>query len=88
MDVADGLKILHCTSDLLGISATKSQVSLTLYGDRDLPGEVVFEGVAVEGLEYATIAGRSVEMVRDGGRIAFIYSHMHGKEFTVDIKLK
>ncbi len=88
MDVADGLKILHCTSDLLGISATKSQVSLTLYGDRDLPGEVVFEGVAAERLEYATIAGRSVEMVRDGGRIAFIYSHLHGKEFTVDIKLK
>jgi hypothetical protein len=87
MHICDGLKILHCTSDILRIYVTKEMVSLTLHGDRDLPGELVFEGRLAGTLGEATIAGSPVRLVRDAERMAFIYNHLHKKEFTIDIKI-
>ena len=56
------------------------QLEITLYGDRDLAGEMVFEGSNAGRIKSATLAGEPVKMVRDGKRIAFLYRHEHKKE--------
>jgi beta-galactosidase len=83
LEVTDGVKILHATSDILGISTRNDQFEITLYGDRDLPGEIVFEGTNVHQIKSAMLDGEAVEMVRDDKRVAFIYGHKHKKEMML-----
>ncbi len=87
MKVSDGLSILHCTSDILGIVKTENQVEITLYGDRDLAGEIVFEGPGVKKISSANLNGESVREIRDEKRIAMIYSHKHKHVMILTIKL-
>jgi beta-galactosidase len=87
LEVSDGLKILHSTSDILGVEEINGQLAIALYGDRDLSGEIVFEGANVKKIKSATIRGRTVKMFSDEKRIAFIYSHKHKKEMVLNIRI-
>ena len=87
INVYDDLKILHSTSDILKIDNTSKNLKITLYGDRDLAGEIVFEGPGVKRSSSATMDGKSVRIHRDEKRIAFIYSHIHNNEMVLTIKL-
>jgi len=87
LEVADGLKILHSTSDILGVAGIEGHLEITLYGDRDLAGEIVFEGTKIGSIKSATLSGEPVKMVHDGKRIAFLYRHGHKKETTLTINI-
>jgi len=65
LEISDGIKILHSTSDILGITEINDQIEIILYGDRDLAGEIVFEGANVERIQSATMDGQSVEKIHD-----------------------
>jgi len=88
LEVCDGLKILHSTSDILGIAEMNGQLEITLFGDRDLAGELVFEGANVKRIKSATVRGEAVKIVRDDKRIAFIYRHKHKDQLILSILLK
>ena len=88
LEVSDGFKILHSTSDILGIARVDGQIEITLHGDRDLAGEIVFEGVKVDRIESATLNGENVKMVRDGKRVAFVYNHLHMVEMILTIRIE
>lgn len=88
LQVSGGLKILHSTSDLLGIEFSDGCLKITLSGDRDLAGEIVFEGEDAQNLKSAALDGEVVNMVRDGQRVVCIYHHQHKKEQTLYIELK
>lgn len=85
LDISEGLKILHCTSDILGISEKDSLCAITLYGDRDLAGEIVFEGSEIVGINSATLDGKPVGINRVGERVLIHYSHGHGEEIVLSI---
>jgi beta-galactosidase len=87
LEVADGLKILHSTSDILGIANTGSGFEMTLCGDRDLAGETVFEGTNVRRIQSTTIAGVPVKIVCDDKRFAVIYRHEHRKNMVLAIEI-
>jgi hypothetical protein len=87
MQVSAGIKILHSTSDILNIDNADGQLQITLYGDRDLIGEIVFEGPEIKKINSVTLDGESVRKIRDEKRIAFIYSHKHRSEMILTIKL-
>ncbi|HEX7412042.1 MAG TPA: hypothetical protein VF298_07890, partial [Bacteroidales bacterium] len=87
LQVADGLKILHSTSDILGFAEVKGHLEITLYGDRDLAGEIVFEGAGADKINSATIDGDAVKIILDGKRIVLNYSHKHRSEMILNIKL-
>ena len=87
LGVSDGLKILHSTSDILGVEEIHGQLEIALYGDRDLAGEIVFEGANVNRIKSATLNDEAVKMVRDNKRIAFIYNHKHKEETILKIKI-
>ena len=87
LEVSDGLTIMHSTSDILDISGTEGQFEIVLYGDRDLAGEIVFEGRNVTRIRSASISGETVNMIRYGKRIALTYNHEHRKELILKIKL-
>jgi beta-galactosidase len=86
-EVAEGIKLLHSTSDLLGVARNGGHLEITLYGDRDLAGELVLEGPEVAKIKSATIHGDPVTMVRDATRTAFIYQHQHKEHFTLSIRI-
>ncbi|MEI7983357.1 MAG: hypothetical protein WCI71_17030, partial [Bacteroidota bacterium] len=88
LEVSPGLKILHSTSDILGVTEINGQLEITLYGDRDLAGEIVFEGADINKIKSAASDGESVKMIRDEKRIAFIYNHKHRKQIIFTIELK
>jgi beta-galactosidase len=85
LEVSAGLKMLHSTSDILGVREMNGQLEITLYGDRDLAGEIIFEGANVHRIKSAAIGDGSVKMVRYDKRIAFNYSHEHKKEMVLSI---
>jgi beta-galactosidase len=88
MGISEGLKILHSTSDILEIAKTDSQIQLTIYGDRDLAGEIVFEGLSVKSIRSATINGEEVKIMYKEKRAALIYIHKHNNEMILSLKLK
>jgi hypothetical protein len=87
MQVIDGIKILHSTSDILGLKISDNQFEITLFGDRDLAGEIVFEGSDINRITSPAIPGQDVQLVRKGGRIAFLYTHKHKTEMILNIKI-
>jgi hypothetical protein len=87
IEVSDGLKILHSTSDILGIVEKEGQLEITLYGDRDLAGEIVFEGANVHKITSASIDGEVVKKLKLEKRVVFSYCHSHKQEITLFITL-
>jgi hypothetical protein len=87
LEISEGLKILHCTSDILNIVDLGGNIEITIYGDRDLAGEVVFEGRNIEKVIAGTINDEVVKMVSYGERIVFYYSHLHKNEIVLTIKI-
>jgi len=88
MEISEGLRILHCTSDILGIVEHNGKLEITLFGDRDLAGEIVFEGMNIGKIKSAMINGDPLQVACDEKRVVVNYSHMHKKEFVVSIKSK
>ena len=87
MEVAEGIKTLHSTSDILGVARNNGQLEITLYGDRDLAGEIIFEGPKVDRIQSATMCGGPAKMVRDGKRAAFTYNPKHKEEIILNIEI-
>jgi beta-galactosidase len=87
LPVADGINILHSTSDILKIEGNRGELTITLQGDRDLPGEIVFEGLRVNQIRSATQSGESLKTIRDHKRIALTYNHKHKEELTLVIQI-
>jgi beta-galactosidase len=87
LEINEGLKILHCTSDILGIEKSEERIAITLYGNRDLAGEMVFEGINVGRIKSARICDTALEMIQVGKRITFRYDHKHRREIVLNIKL-
>ena len=85
LDVSEELSILHCTSDILDIAEKESLIEITLFGDRDLIGEIVFEGSGIQKIKSATIDGEPVTMVQKGNRVIFTYQHKHRKEIILSV---
>ena len=83
MKVADELIILHCTSDLLAVDKHENYLKISLYGDRDLMGELVLEGK----IKSAELDGKLLEPVLSENRIIMSYKHRHKKEMLLSIKL-
>lgn len=87
LEVAFGLKILHCTSDILKIQKNGNQLEIELFGDRDLVGEIVFEGEKALLIKSATIDGEPVKKDFDKNRVVYNYPHKHKNEFMLIIDL-
>jgi beta-galactosidase len=88
LEVSEGLKILHCTSDILDITKTPGQVEITVFGDRDLAGEIVLEGNNVNNIEIVTNSGGKSEMIHKNKRLVIHYCHEHNHEMKLIITLK
>ncbi len=88
MDVSDGLIILHSTSDILGVTEINGQLEITFYGDRDLAGEMVFEGANIHKIDSAVLDGNSIGLKRKDQRIEINYNHKHKTEQILKIKLR
>ncbi|MCU0459812.1 MAG: beta-galactosidase [Bacteroidales bacterium] len=88
LQLAEGVTMLHSTSDLLGCRKKGNEIILTLCGDRDLPGEIVLEGPQKGSISSAEITGMPAEIKLIRGRKVINYTHVHGKEmmlkFTLD----
>jgi beta-galactosidase len=88
LEVSEGIKILHSTSDILGFSERDGHLEIALHGDRDLPGEIVFEGRNVDRIRAGTVSGQPAHMVRDDKRIAFHYPHGHKQTMSLRVDMR
>ncbi len=82
LEIDEGLTILHCTSDLLAIDKTGGSLAITVYGDRDLAGELVLEGE----VSSVSLDGLILEQRLSDNRKVFCYNHTHKKEMILRIK--
>ena len=87
LEVSDGIKLFHSTSEILGVARSNGQMEITLQGDRDLAGEIVFEGDGVDRIKGAAVCGVPAKMVRDKERTAFLYTHKDREELTLRIEM-
>jgi len=88
LPIADGIKILHSTSDILGITEKNGNLEITLFGDRDLPGEIVLEGGKAKNIKSANISGVAIQMTSYDQRVIFTYEHRHKSEIVLCITIK
>jgi beta-galactosidase len=88
LEISKGLSILHSTSDILGITENDEEIQITLYGDRDLAGEIVFEGENADKIELAELDGKSIDLVRKEERSVINYNHKHKKGQILILKLR
>ncbi len=82
------IKILHSTSDLLVVNHSGEMIEIELHGDRDIPGEIVFEGAKVSQIDSATISGNALKISHIDNRAIINYSHEHQRDMLLKIKLK
>ncbi len=87
LELADGIMILHCTSDILGFEKLNDQIKITLQGNRDLDGEIVLEGINISKIKSASIDGESINFLTIENRIVLNYSHKHNYEILLTVKL-
>ncbi len=87
LKLSNDLRLLHCTSDIINIVVQDKQIQITLYGDRDMFGEMVFEGSDCKNLAHVTIDGKSLNINRDIKRVAITYSHKHKEVSVLSIKM-
>ncbi|MFN2394196.1 MAG: beta-galactosidase [Bacteroidales bacterium] len=87
-EVAGDIKILHTTSDILSVEKTENQFTIKLSGDRDLVGEIVFEGKNSDKISSVTIDNGSANITRHENRFIVNYTHEHKKEMEIKVKLK
>ena len=66
---------------------TGNNLRIVLCGDRDLTGEVVFEGRGNKAVQSAQINGNNIDIIRTGERIILTYSHEHMKEMVLNINI-
>jgi beta-galactosidase len=86
MEISVGIRMLHSTSDILGIEENGEEIKITLCGDRDLDGEIVLEGSCINQIRSADLDGLSIGMIREDERIVIPYVHQHKKEQTLKIR--
>ncbi|MBE9467650.1 MAG: beta-galactosidase [Bacteroidetes bacterium] len=87
IDVIDGLKILHSTSDIISIEVLDDKFNIIVYGDRDLIGEIVLEGINTTKVKSATIDGENINIICHKNRIVLNYNHKHKKEMFLTVKI-
>lgn len=87
MNLADGITMLHSTSDILDIGITGNELCMTICGDRNMPGEIVFEGHNAGKISLAENGNRKLTICRKGERIAITYSHEQGQELAIRLRL-
>ena len=88
LQLSDDLKVLHSTSDILGYSENGSSLDIRLYGDRDLSGEIVFEGPGTDRIISASIKSLEVKMSSEGKRKIFRYNHQQREEIVLSVRLR
>lgn len=87
LEVSDGLKIMHSTSDILGVEEKIGQMKITLFGDRDLDGELVFEGRNIFKVKSASINGEPINLIWNHNRIVLTYRHIHNQENILTVTI-
>jgi beta-galactosidase len=88
LEIDEGIKILHSTSDILAIHKSAGKMEIILFGDRDMAGEIVFEGENIENIESAVIGKEAIALIRDEKRIALKYSHKHKEETVLSFNIR
>lgn len=85
MEISQGIRILHCTSDILSIEENDKEIKVILYGDRDLEGEIVLELQNSNRFQAATMDGEMQHIIRNGNRV--IMSYVHKQRVEMQLKL-
>lgn len=80
LEVSHGLTLLHTTSDILAVSVQERRISITLFGDRDLTGELVLEGTVPFS---AGKISHPFSIQKAGERTILTYTHIHQQEFRI-----
>ncbi|MFU8843932.1 MAG: hypothetical protein ACNA7V_09020, partial [Bacteroidales bacterium] len=88
LELSEGLSILHSTSDILDIAENNKGIQISLYGDRDLAGEMVLEGPATQKINSANIDGEPVQIFRDKKYTSMNYIHKHRCEMILNVKIR
>ncbi len=87
MELQKELRLLHTTSDLLGIEHKEGRIMLSLCGERDLKGELVLEGKEVNRIKAIRLNGKVLSPLKEAQRLVLNYDHAGGEEFVLELEL-
>ncbi len=87
MNLIEGLYLLHTTSDLLNLKIDSENIELQLVGDRDLKGELVFEGIRCQNIKRASLNGIELAIQYISNRVVLSYEHIHLNEMHLVVYL-
>lgn len=88
LEITKGIRILHATSDILRHDVVLNEIRLELFGDADLPGELVLEGADSALIAEASLNGTPCLPLDIAGRKLFRYAHQKNQKIQFTIKLK
>ncbi len=83
-EIGNNIRLLHTTSDILGIKLTKHDITLNIMGDPYLLGELVLEGKGIKTIISVEISGKPIMIIWNNNRVVLNYNH--SKE-EMDLKI-
>ncbi len=87
LTIAPKLRMLHSTSDLLEINYHQNEILISIYGDRDLEGEMVFEGEAISDISQISFDEQKQDLFRSNGKIVLFYRHKHQETSVIKVEM-
>jgi len=84
----DGIKILHCTSDILSVEKSGNLITIAIYGNRDIKGEMVLEGTDINSIGSITVTDQQPTINWSNNRLVINYNHKHQEEIAININIK
>lgn len=85
LEITEGISILHCTSDILNIDKKEGEFEITLFGDRDLVGELVMEGAGIKKIREAHLFGKKLDFEIYKNRMVMKYDHLNKEEMKLNL---
>lgn len=88
LKVMEGIEILHTTSDLLNIQKENENTwFIEIYGNRDLQGEMLFEGTSISSIESMKLNDEIITPEFDGKRMKINYIHPHNNSAVLQLNI-
>jgi hypothetical protein len=85
LPLTNNILLLHATSDVLEVRSDAGEVTLQLYGNRDLQGELLLEGEGTGAIRSCLLDEEPLSIQREETRVIIRYSNKHQSEMKMKI---
>ena len=86
LQIQENISLLHTTSDVLNVEKNENRFTFTLFGNRDLFGEMVLEGQGISKIKKVKWNEEEINFEVIDNRLISNYQHVYQKEILLSFE--